>query len=69
MNKKYQMHVTDTNGNVVPCVPEKDYPAHVRHIKDMSNFSVQVYGPSGDVCTIVYNVDHIVCVAIQEVEE
>ena len=69
MAMKYQIHVTDTNGNVVPSVLLDDYPTEVRRIKEMGGFNMEVIDADGKVCVIHYNPNHIVCIAITEVSE
>jgi len=69
MNKKYRLHVRDTNGNVFPSVLLNDYPTEVRRIKEMSGFNMEVLDEQGEVMVVHYNPNHIVCIAIEEVSE
>jgi hypothetical protein len=69
VNKKYQLHVTDTNGNVVQSVMLDEYPAEVRRIKEMGGFNMEAHDQFGNIMVVHYNVNHIVCIAIQEFAE
>jgi len=69
VNKKYRVHVTDTNGNIFQSVLEDNYPTYITRIAEMVGFNMKSVDQIGNTVIVHFNPKHIVCIAIQEVTE